>query len=204
MKYTYNIEVGVDECARGVLFGRIYAAAVIWPTVPNEKDKLITDSKKLTKKKRELLYDYIKERAIDYKVCYYDAKTVDEKGIQWCNMTLFHDCIDQLKVTPTFILVDGTQFKSHETIPHICIKKGDSKYISIAAASILAKVEHDRWIEEICQENESYIKYGLLTNMGYGTKKHIEAIQEYGYCDLHRRSYKLKKLKKKNYSPIIN
>ena len=167
---------------------------------PNEKDKLITDSKKLTK---ELLYDYIKERAIDYKVCYCNAKTVDEKGIHWCNMTLFHDCIDQLKVTP-FILVDRTQFKSHETIPHICIKKGDSKYISIATASILAKSEHDRWIEEICQENESYIKYGLLTNMGYGTKKHIEAIQEYGYCDLHRRSYKLKKLKKKNNTYSIN
>ena len=203
MKYFHNeniIEVGVDECARGVIFGRIYAGAVIFPKDTNDPDhdekleKMITDSKKLTKKKRESLYDYIKNRAIDYSVSWYSAKDVDDKGIQYCNMTAFHDCINKLKTKPKFILVDGTQFRKYNDTEHLCIKKGDSKYISIAAASILAKVEHDFYIEKLCKENKDLCNYDLLNNMGYGTKKHIEAIKKYGYSKYHRKSYKIKSL----------
>ena len=203
MKYFHNeniVEVGLDECARGVLFGRIYAAAVIFPKDTNDDvydeklEKMITDSKKLTKKKRELLYGYIKKRAIDYAVCWYSPKDVDDKGIQYCNMTAFHDCIDKLKTVPKFILVDGTQFRKYKNIEHLCIKKGDSKYINIAAASILAKVEHDYYIEELCEKDKELKQYDLLNNMGYGTKKHIEAIKKYGYAVHHRKSYKIKSL----------
>ena len=199
MKYFHNeniVEVGLDECARGVLFGRIYAAAVIFPkeTNNNELEKIITDSKKLSKKKRELVYEYIKSRAIDYSVSWIDEKEVDEKGIQYCNMKVFHDCINKLKIKPEFILVDGTQFKEYNKIPHLCIKKGDSKYINIAAASILAKVDHDNYIKDLCNENNELKKYDLLNNMGYGTKKHIEGIKNFGYTEYHRKSYKIKAL----------
>lgn len=209
MKYFHNkdkLEVGVDECARGVLFGRIYAAAVIFPksinvnpdTYNSKMETMITDSKKLSKKKRELLSKYIKKRCIEYSICWIDEKTVDEKGIQYANMKIFHDCINKLSAKPEFILVDGTQFKKYSvdenTIPHLCIKKGDSKYISIASASILAKVEHDAYIEKLCEDDNTLIKYDLQNNMGYGTKKHIAAIKEHGYSDYHRKSYKIKSL----------
>jgi len=205
MNYFYdrnNIEVGLDECARGVLLGRIYAAAVIFPYEfnNNKLDKLIVDSKKLSKKKRLLLYDYIKERSIDYAISWIDEKEIDEKGIQYCNMKVFHDCLNKLKKKPTFILVDGTQFKKYNDIPHLCVKKGDSKYKSIAAASVLAKVEHDNYIDELCKSNSDLLKYDLLNNMGYGTKKHIESIKLHGFCKYHRLSYKIKSLNKNVYN----
>ena len=193
-----KLEAGVDECARGVLFGRIYAAAVIFPKneVDNEYEKMINDSKKLNKSKRCKLYEYIKSRAIEYSICWMDEKEVDDKGIQYCNMTLFHKCLDNLTKKPDIILVDGTQFNKYNNIPHLCIKKGDSKYMSIASASILAKVEHDKYIEELVSNNNELVKYDLLNNMGYGTKKHIEAIKQFGYTKYHRKSYKIKCLQK--------
>lgn len=228
MKYYYDItnknEVGVDECARGVVFGRIYGAAVIFPksiyvsnvnenasnvdgnasnvdgneTIDPNYDKkledMIMDSKQLSRKNRDILYNYIKKRAIDYSVGYYDESVIDEKGIQYCNMTVFHDCINNLRTKPDFILVDGISFWKHDSLNHLCIKKGDSKYLSIACASILAKVEHDNYINELCKNNKELTKYDLLNNMGYGTKKHIDAIRQYGYTKHHRKSYKIKSL----------
>lgn len=193
-------EAGVDECARGVLFGRIYGAAVVYPKegINNEMEKLITDSKKLSKKKRELLFDFIKDNVIDYAISWIEADVVDEKGIQYANYKVFHDSLDKLKIRPKHILVDGNRFQEYkykdEIIPHTCIIKGDSKYLSIACASILAKVTHDKYIQTLVNEQLYLLKYDLLNNMGYGTKKHIQAISEYGYTHYHRKSYKIKQL----------
>jgi len=197
-----HIEAGVDECARGVLFGRIYGAAVIYPIdgINDKLQDLITDSKKLNPKKRELLFDFIINNVIDYSISWVDAKTVDEKGIQYSNYKVFHDSLDKLKIRPDHILVDGNQFLEYKyenkIIPHTCIIKGDSKYLSIACASILAKVSHDRYIKELVNQQVDLAKYDLLNNMGYGTKKHISAIANYGYTKYHRKSYKIKRLQK--------
>lgn len=197
-----NVEAGTDECARGVLFGRIYGAAVIYPTngIDSPLQNLIMDSKKLSEKKRELLFEFIKNNVIDYAISWVDAKTVDEKGIQYANYKVFHDSLDKLKIRPNHILVDGNRFLEYEynkeKIPYTCIIKGDSKYLSIACASILAKVSHDRYIKNLVKNESDLIKYDLLNNMGYGTKKHIKAISEYGYTDYHRKSYKIKSLLK--------
>jgi ribonuclease HII len=195
-----NIEAGVDECARGVLFGRIYGATVIYPKegINDPLELLITDSKKLNSKKRELLFDFITKNVVDYAICWVDAKTVDEKGIQYANYKVFHDSLDKLKIRPTHILVDGKCFNDYKykniVIPHTCIIRGDSKYLSIACASILAKVSHDRYIKDLVNQHLDLAKYDLLNNMGYGTKKHIQAISQYGYTDYHRKSYKIKSL----------
>ena len=195
-----NIEAGVDECARGVLFGRIYGAAVIYPKdgINNELEKLITDSKKLSSKKREFLYDFIVNNVEDYAISWVDANTIDEKGIQYANYKVFHDSLDKLNIRPNHILVDGNRFQEYKyndaIVPHTCIIKGDSKYLSIACASILAKVSHDRYIKNLISEQIDLLKYDLENNMGYGTKKHIQAISEYGYSEYHRKSYKIKSL----------
>lgn len=195
-----NIEAGIDECARGVLLGRIYGAAVIYPKegIDNELEKLITDSKKLCSKKRELLYDFIINNVDDYAISWVDENIIDEKGIQYSNYKVFHDSLDKLKIRPNHILVDGNRFKEYsynnEPIPNTCIIKGDSKYLSIACASILAKVSHDRYINNLVNEQIDLVKYDLENNMGYGTKKHIQAISKYGYSKYHRRSYNIKSL----------
>ena len=192
------LEVGVDECARGVLFGRIYGAAVIYPKngIDDKMEKMLNDSKKLSAKKRELLYDFIINNVEDYAISWVDEKEIDEKGIQPANYKVFHNSIEKLEKTPDIILVDGNRFEKYKDIKHECIIKGDSKYFSIACASILAKVEHDKYIKKLVQENSEIEKYDLLNNMGYGTKKHIEAIKSYGYSNYHRRSYKIKSLQK--------
>ena len=192
------LEVGVDECARGVLFGRIYGAAVIYPKngIDDEMEKMLNDSKKLSAKKRELLYDFIINNVEDYAISWVDEKEIDEKGIQPANYKVFHNSIEKLEKTPDIILVDGNRFEKYKDIKHECIIKGDSKYYSIACASILAKVEHDKYIKKLVEENSEIEKYDLLNNMGYGTKKHIEAIKSYGYSNYHRRSYKIKSLQK--------
>lgn len=195
-----NIEAGVDECARGVLLGRIYGAAVIYPKegINNELEKMITDSKKLSAKKREKLFDFIIENVDDYAISWVDEKTIDEKGIQFANYKVFHDSLDKLSIRPNHILVDGNRFidykNNNELIPHTCVIKGDSKYLSIACASILAKVSHDRYIKNLVKDQIDLLKYDLTNNMGYGTKKHIQAISEYGYSKYHRRSYNIKSL----------
>lgn len=185
------IEVGLDEVARGCMFGRVYTAAVIWPEdYVEDPNYIIKDSKKLSKKKREELYYYIIDTAIDWNVNYMENDEIDKLNILQATMKSMHNNLDNLLIDVDHILVDGTNFNSYKKIPYTCIVKGDDKYYSIAAASILAKVEHDWYIEELCKKKpELHKKYDLLNNMGYGTKNHMDNIKKYGISEYHRRSF---------------
>lgn len=192
------VEAGIDEVARGCLFGRVYAAAVIWNKDITELPKgiRITDSKKLTPKMREKASEFIKENAIAFGIEYRDEKYIDEHNILNSAISAMHGAIQQLSVQPQFLLVDGTQFKpfinvsNGEQIPHTCVVKGDATYFSIACASILAKVEHDKYIRELCAEYpELEQRYSLLSNMGYCTSKHSNGIKEFGVSPYHRMSF---------------
>ena len=183
------LEVGIDEVARGCMFGRVYTAAVIWPQ-DVEYDDDVRDSKKLSKKKREQLYDFIIENAIDYSINYSDEQFIDETSITTAVYNSMHKNLDNLTVEPDLILVDGNFFPQYKNKNHLCVIDGDATYKSIAAASILAKVEHDHYIEDICEEYPYlHEKYDLLNNMGYGTKKHMDGIKQYGSSDFHRKTY---------------
>ena len=190
-----RLEAGLDEAGRGSLIGRVYVGAVILPNDLDESEyNEIKDSKKLSKKKRDELSEYIKDIAIDYSVCFADNNEIDQKNILRATLDTMHKTIHNLNVEPEYLLIDGNSFipilnNRMEYIPYTCIKQGDNKYVSIAAASILAKVEHDRHIEQICENNPDLLKYGLINNMGYGTKKHIEAIKSYGITKLHRKTF---------------
>ena len=191
-----TLEVGIDEAGRGPLFGRVYIGACILH--PEDNNPLIKDSKKLTKRKLLMSYDYIKENAIDYTTVWMDEKTIDDINIFQATMNGMHKAIDNLIVKPEFILVDGDKFNTYfnknnnKMINHLCVIGGDDTYTCIAGASILAKVERDRYIEELCKNNSELNldeKYGLLSNKGYGTKKHINGIQTYGITKWHRKSF---------------
>ena len=185
------IEVGLDEVARGCMFGRVYTAAVIWPQDYSEDPNyIIKDSKKLSKKKREELYHYITNTALDWNVNYIENDEIDKINILQATMKSMHTNLDNLLIDVDHILVDGTNFNQYSNVPYTCVPKGDNKYYSIAAASILAKVEHDWYIEKLCEEYpELNEKYDLLSNMGYGTKTHMENIKKYGISEFHRRSF---------------
>ena len=185
-----TIEVAIDEVARGCLFGRLYSAAVVWPIDFDNSIYNINDSKKLSKKKREELYDVIINNAIDWNVNYIEHDEIDKLNILQANMKSMHQNVDNLTLDIEHILVDGNYFKPYKNIDHTCVIKGDSKYCSIAAASILAKVSHDRYITELCDTyHDLQEKYDLLNNMGYPTKKHIEGIKKHGISKFHRKSY---------------
>ena len=190
-----RLEAGIDEAGRGSLIGRVYVAAVIMPyDLDYNEYNEIKDSKKLSKKKREELSEYIKEIAIDYSICYANNKKIDKFNILQATLKTMHKTVHSLHVEPEYLLIDGDKFnpiinKRLEYIPYTCIKQGDNKYVSIAAASILAKVEHDKHIVKICEEYPDLEKYDLLNNMGYGTKKHLSAIEKYGITNLHRRTF---------------
>ena len=192
-----DIEVGLDECARGVMFGRLYVGAVIMPKEKLDDNKFanIKDSKKLSRKKREELYDYIIKNCIEYSIAWVDEKEVDKINVLQANLKAFHLCLDKLKTDFTHILVDGIHFNDYKCFTHECIKGGDNKYISIAAASILAKVEHDRYIMNLCKLEPDLKKYDLENNMGYGTKKHLDAINEYGSSKYHRKTFGICRIK---------
>jgi ribonuclease HII len=202
------VEVGMDEAGRGPLIGRVYVAVVIWPPdlTPNTDDQcqFIIDSKKMTRKKREEMVDYIKEHAIEYSIEYAESEEIDEKNILNAVIDCWHRGISQLKTTPEHLIVDGNRFKPYNDIPHICVKGGDAKYLSIAAASILAKVAHDNYILQLLEDNPELEKYGIQTNMGYGTKKHMEAIKIDGITTFHRKSFTInsKKNRKTTVSSI--
>jgi ribonuclease HII len=199
-----KVEVGLDECARGCLLGRTYTAAVIWS--PEFLDDIvddpdfkwihkIKDSKKLSPKVREMLSDNIKEYCLDYVVQWADEKTIDEVNILNAVQGCFHTCLDDLQMIPDTIFVDGNYFKTYydkdlNAISHKCVEKGDNTYFCIASASILAKVAHDKYIEELCGANpELSEKYDICNNMGYGTSKHLEGIEKYGITEYHRRTF---------------
>ena len=185
------IEVGLDEVARGCMFGRVYSAAVIWPEdYVEDPNYIIKDSKKLSKKKREELYHYIIDTAIDWNVNYIENDEIDKLNILQATMKSMHTNLDKLLIDVDHILVDGTNFNPYNNTSYTCVPKGDDKYYSIAAASILAKVEHDWYIEDLCKKKpELHEKYDLLNNMGYGTKTHMDNIKKYGISEYHRKSF---------------
>tara|TARA_Y100000590_G_C15722615_1_gene1014025 strand:+ start:2183 stop:2824 length:642 start_codon:yes stop_codon:yes gene_type:complete len=200
-KNNTKIEVGIDEAGRGSLIGRVYAATVIWnPELSEYENNLekkineIKDSKKLSKIKRKELRDFIEEYAIDYGIGYVENDEIDSVNILNATLIAMHKSLDELTVIPDTILVDGNYFKEYyineKKIDYECTIKGDDTYISIAAASILAKVYHDEYIEQLCKNDEDLLKYDLLNNMGYGTKKHLRAIKDYGISEYHRKSFK--------------
>ena len=189
-----KLEAGIDEVARGCLAGRVYAAAVIWPSEPDDSNIILRDSKKLSKKRREFLKDYIEENAIDFSVAYESEKKIDEVNILNATYLAMHKAVSNLNVEPDSLIVDGTAFKPYynqngELIQHKCFVNGDSKYYSIAAASILAKVYHDDYIEELCEKEPELDIYGWRTNMCYGTQKHIDAIMDNGISKYHRKTF---------------
>ena len=187
------IEVGIDEAGRGPLFGRVYVGACILS--PDCTTNLIRDSKKLSARKRLIAYDYIKEHAIDYAVAWADEKQIDKYNILNATLDTMTRAIQNLNVRPDHILVDGTQFipyvdSNNRNIPHTCIKDGDDEYMSIAAASILAKIDHDKYIENMCNKYPNLDElYGLRQNKGYGTKEHIAGIKKYGISEWHRTTF---------------
>lgn len=183
---------GVDEAGRGPLVGRVYAAAVILPYLPdNEVILSLNDSKKLSPKKRELLYDKIKDIAVSYCVAYSEVCEIDTLNILNATLLAMKRAVDGLKSKPEFLLIDGNINKGFD-IPSKSIVSGDAKSLSIAAASILAKVERDRYCDNVL--DKEYPQYGFSKHKGYGTKAHYEAIEKYGICPYHRKTF-LKKFK---------
>ncbi len=184
----YNVICGVDEAGRGPLAGPVCAAAVILPegTVIEGLD----DSKKLTEKKREALFEVIKEKAIAYGIAFSSVEEIEEFNILGATYIAMCRAIEQLPVKPDYVLIDGNRYPPMLDIDGETVVKGDSKSMSIAAASILAKVTRDRLL---LQYAERYPEYSFEKHKGYGTKAHIEAIKKYGVTEIHRPSF-LKKL----------
>lgn len=180
------IEAGCDEVGRGCLCGPVVAAAVIIDK--NFDQNLINDSKQLSFKTRIELDSYIKDNVVDYSIAELSPEFIDKYNILNASIHAMHNALDQLKITPELILVDGNKFHPYNFIPHQCIVKGDSKVLSIAAASILAKNYRDRLMIEL---HEEFPEYGWNQNMGYATKKHREALIKFGPTKHHRKSFRL-------------
>lgn len=184
--YEGLIEAGCDEAGRGCLAGSVYAAAVILPT--NYKNDLLNDSKKLSAKKRYALRKIIEQDAIAWAVGIVTPEEIDKINILNASILAMHRALDQLKMCPEAIIVDGNRFTPYQDLPFTTIVKGDGKYLSIAAASILAKTYRDDYMLSLA---EKYPQYDWQSNMGYPTKKHREAIRKYGITPFHRKSYNL-------------
>ena len=187
LKYSnYELECGTDEAGRGCLAGPVTAAAVILPE--NFENKILNDSKQLSEKKRSLLKPIIEEQAIGFGVSHIFQEEIDKINILNASISAMHQSIEQLKTAPEFIIVDGNRFKPFKNIPFETIVKGDSKFLSIAAASVLAKTYRDDYMERI---HEEFPMYNWKQNKGYPTKEHREAIKEFGVTKYHRKSFKL-------------
>ena len=184
--YDGLIEAGCDEAGRGCLAGSVYAAAVILP--PNYENDLLNDSKQLTEKRRYALREQIERDAIAWAVGIVTPEEIDKINILNASILAMHRALDQLQVRPEAVIVDGNKFKPYRELPHTCIVKGDGKYLSIAAASILAKTYRDDYMNGLADE---YPMYDWRSNKGYPTPKHRDAIRQYGISPYHRRSYNL-------------
>lgn len=180
------VEAGCDEAGRGCLAGAVYAAAVILP--PDYKNELLNDSKKLTEKQRYQLRPIIEKEALAWDVGVVTPQEIDKINILNASFLAMHRALDKLALRPEYILVDGNRFKPYQSIPYTTVVKGDGKYLSIAAASILAKTYRDDYMNALHQE---YPMYDWLSNKGYPTKKHREAIRRFGTSPYHRMSYNL-------------
>lgn len=179
-------EVGCDEAGRGCLAGPVFAAAVIFPR--GYSNESLNDSKKLSEKKRYELREMIINDALDYAVASVDAGEIDRINILQASILAMHKALDQLNLRPEYILVDGNRFRPYGMVPYQCMVKGDARYLSIAAASILAKTFRDDYMKKIDQE---YPCYGWQRNKGYPTADHYRAIRENGPSIYHRKSFKL-------------
>lgn len=187
------LEVGLDEVARGCLAGRVYAAAVIWNPYLEKQFKYkipnITDSKKLTHEKRVKYRNFIEKYAVDYGVGWVDEKEIDKINIRNASMKAMHIALDNLNFKPEHIIVDGNYFADYKNIPYECVVKGDSKYYSIAAASILAKVYRDEYLARLIDCEPELEKYGWRKNNSYGSQEHLDAINKYGITKYHRQTF---------------
>ena len=184
--YEGKVEAGCDEAGRGCLAGSVYAAAVILPD--GYQNELLNDSKQLTEKKRYQLREIIERDAVAWAVGIVTPEEIDKINILNASILAMHRALDQLKVRPEAVIVDGNRFKKYKDLPHTPIVKGDGKYLSIAAASILAKTYRDDYMNKLAEE---YPQYDWLSNKGYPTKKHREAIRQFGITPYHRKSYNL-------------
>lgn len=184
--YTDKVEAGCDEAGRGCLAGSVYAAAVILP--PNYENELLNDSKQLSERKRYLLRSIIENDAVAWAVGVVTAEEIDKINILNASILAMHRALDALKVQPEAIIVDGNRFKPYNDVPYTTIVKGDGKYLSIAAASILAKTYRDDYMTTIAEE---YPQYDWKSNKGYPTNKHRAAIKKYGISPYHRKSFTL-------------
>lgn len=181
------IEAGCDEAGRGCLAGSVFAAAVILPR--DYKNSRLNDSKKLSEKTREELRSEIEKDAITFAVAQVSAEEIDRINILNASYKAMHLALDKLNPKAEFILVDGNRFKTYQNTPHQTIVKGDGKFLSIAAASILAKTYRDEWI---VNAHTQFPEYDWANNKGYGTEKHRKTILKIGYSPLHRKSFTLK------------
>ena len=184
--YEGVTEAGCDEAGRGCLAGSVYAAAVILP--PDYQNELLNDSKQLTERRRYQLRDIIQRDAISWAVGIVTPEEIDHINILNASILAIHRALDQLSVRPEAVIVDGNRFKPYRDLPCTTIVKGDGKYLSIAAASILAKTYRDDYMNALAEE---YPQYDWRSNKGYPTKKHREAIKAFGITPLHRKSYNL-------------
>ena len=190
--YEGKIEAGCDEAGRGCLAGSVYAAAVILP--PDYQNELLNDSKQLTEKRRYQLREIIQRDAVAWAVGIVTPEEIDKINILNASILAMHRALDQLQVRPEAIIIDGNRFKPYKdpadgkALPSTTIVKGDGKYLSIAAASILAKTYRDDYMNQLAEE---YPQYDWLSNKGYPTKKHRDAIRQYGITPYHRKSYNL-------------
>ena len=184
--YEELVEAGCDEAGRGCLAGSVYAAAVILPE--NYENDMLNDSKKLSAKKRYVLREIIERDALAWAVGVVTPEEIDKINILNASFLAMYRALDQLGTHPEAIIIDGNRFKPYRDLPFTTIVKGDGKYLSIAAASILAKTYRDDYMLSLAEE---YPQYDWQSNMGYPTKKHREAIRKYGITPFHRKSYNL-------------
>lgn len=184
--YQGKVEAGCDEAGRGCLAGSVYAAAVIFPE--DYQNAELNDSKQLTDKRRKQLREIIEHDAIAWAIGVVTPDEIDKMNILNASILAMHRALDQLKVRPEAIIVDGNRFKPYQNLPHTTIVKGDGKYLSIAAASILSKTYRDDYMDQLAQ---TYPQYDWLSNKGYPTKKHREAIRKYGITPFHRKTFNM-------------
>lgn len=183
---SFLLETGTDEAGRGCLAGPVTAAAVILPA--NFENKILNDSKQLTEKAREQLRPIIEEQAVSFAVTHLEPVVIDEINILNASIKAMQESILKLNPKPEYIIVDGNRFKPVLDIPHSCIVKGDAKFMSIAAASVLAKTYRDEYMNKI---HEEFPMYNWKQNKGYPTQEHREAIRKYGVTKYHRMSFRL-------------
>lgn len=184
--YDNVIEAGCDEAGRGCLAGSVYAAAVIFPK--DYENALLNDSKQLSVKKRYMLREIVERDALAWAVGIVTPEEIDKMNILNASILAMHRALDLLKVRPEAVIVDGNRFKPYQNLPYSTIVKGDGKYLSIAAASILAKTYRDDYMDGLA---EKYPQYDWKSNKGYPTKKHREAIKSFGITPFHRKSFTL-------------